>query len=88
MEVEVSPYEQLYKSGSVQKDIDARRLPPISSSATYHCPRVIHQVQVWLGNNLDPLVYGWENDNDKLSPKATDVAIAPDYALKKLQSKL
>ena len=52
---------------------------------SHHCLRVFHQVQEWLGNNLDPLVYGWENDNGKLSPKATDVAIAPDYALKKLK---
>ena len=77
--------EQLYKSGSVQKGIDARRLPPTSPSATYHCLRVFHQVQEWLGNNLDPLVYGWENDNGKLSPKAIDVASASDYALKKLK---
>ena len=52
--------EKLYKSGSVQKGIDARRLPPTSWSATYHCLRVFHQVQEWLRTNLDPVVYGWE----------------------------
>ena len=72
--------EQLYKSGSVQKGIDARRLPPTSSSATYHCLRVFHQVQEWVRTNLDPLVYGWKNDNGKLALKATGVAIAPDSA--------
>ena len=77
--------EQLYKSGCIQKDVDPRRLPPTSSSAKYHSLRVFHQVQEWLGNNLDPLLYGWERRELKLSPKTSDMGIAPEGALKMLK---
>ena len=77
--------KQLYKSGSIQKDVDLRRLPPTSSSTKYHSLRVYHQVQEWLGINLDPLSYGWEIHEHKLSPKTSDIGIAPESVLKKLK---
>ena len=56
------------KRGLVQKKVDTRRLPPSSSAAAYHSLRVYHQIQEWLGNNLEPLEYGWEIRNSMLTP--------------------
>ena len=36
------------------------RLPPTSDAARFHSHRVYHQVQAWLGNNMDAVEWGWE----------------------------
>ena len=77
--------EYLCKSGRTLKDVDPRRLPPTSLSAANHSLRTYHQVQEWLGKNLDPLKYGWEEYGGKLTPKTMDRDIAPQNVIKILK---
>jgi hypothetical protein len=63
------------------------RLPPTHQSATFHVMRAHHQAVVWKHLDtdvLDPLLWGWREDNKKLEPIMTDQAIAPDDILKLL----
>ena len=56
-------------------------LPPTSSAARQHLLRVYHQVQQWLGNELDPLKWGWKFEHGKLIPNPTDLPPAPEELL-------
>ena len=38
--------------------IQPERLPPTRDSARYHIRRVYHQVQVWVGNDMDATQWG------------------------------
>ena len=77
--------KQLQKRGLIQKKVDIRRLPPSSSAAGYHSLRVYHQIQEWLGNNLDPLQYGWKISEDRITPVTTDLPLAPENLLHRIK---
>ena len=38
--------------------VDTKMLPPTSDAAKYHSLRVYLQVQIWLGNELNPTEWG------------------------------
>ena len=75
----------LNKRGLVQKKVDTRRLPPSSSAASYHSLRVYHQLQEWLGNQMEPSEYGWEVKDGKFIPRTTNLPIAPEEILKRIR---
>jgi hypothetical protein len=56
-------------------------LPPISASAQQHLFRVYYQVQVWLGNKLDPEEWGWKLVDNTLEPIQILLPPAPEKLL-------
>lgn len=61
-------------------------LPMTESAAYYHLLRVYMQTQIWLGNEyLDPTLYGWKTVSNRLVPKFTDLAIAPQKLLSSIK---
>lgn len=52
-------------------------LPPTSGAARQHSLRVFHQVQLWRGNILDPLLWGWRRISHSLLPIQTTDPPAP-----------
>ncbi len=62
------------------------RLPPTSDAAKFHSYRVYLQVQMWLGNNLEPTKWGWDLHKTKqgcvLKPHRMDQDAAPASLLK------
>ena len=64
--------KQIQKSGLIQKKVDPRRSPPSSL-------RVYHQIHEWLGNNLDPLKYGWKISDGGITPVTNDLPLAPEF---------
>ena len=61
------------------------KLPPTMDAAKFHSYRVYHQIQVWLGNNLDPLKWGWNMQKTQrgeiLKPLRMEQAPAPTSLL-------
>lgn len=54
-------------------------LPPTSSAADYHSFRVYHQVQFWLGNEKNPIEWGWHMTTTGLQPTTAESgALVPD----------
>ena len=47
---------------TVHAKFDLATLPPTSAAARQHSYRSFHQVQQWLGNDLNPADWGWELD--------------------------
>lgn len=65
------------------KTVDPRTLAPTEDAAILHALRVYLQVQIWLGNtSLNPLAWGWIEENGKLRPKRITQPPAPDHLLK------
>lgn len=60
---------------------DVASFPPTKSSAAQHCFRVYHQIQLWLGNNLDPKEWGWTTVSSALEPIRSLDPAAPDKIL-------
>ena len=44
-------------------------LPPTEDSANLHFLRVYHQIQTWLGSNLDPHLFSWRTVGGALVPQ-------------------
>ena len=57
-------------------------LPPTSSAVSQHSLKVYHQVQAWLGNDLDPEGYGWKIVDNKYESINTLLPVAPQFLLK------
>lgn len=57
-------------------------LPPTEDACKFHSFRVYHQVQQWMGIHLDPLQWGFQWKDGRLSPIKMRQAPAPDYLLK------
>lgn len=63
--------------------VHPQELPPTQAAAKYHSLRVYCQVQIWLGNPVDPLRLGWKlQDNEVFAPIKTDLPAAPSQLLK------
>ena len=61
--------------------ISPEKLPPTSDSGYQHSLRTYRQVQEWLGFELDPLLYGFQNWNNQLRPIMMTQPAAPDRLL-------
>lgn len=58
------------------------KLPPTSAALKQHSYRVFHQIQSWLGKNMQPTQWGWKKMGNILSPVFTTEAPAPISILK------
>jgi hypothetical protein len=65
----------------VQNQMQLAALPPTSAAAKEHSFRVYHQVQQWLGVELEPTQLGWQLKNGNLQPVLTRQAPAPEKLL-------
>ncbi|GBM08416.1 hypothetical protein AVEN_108404-1 [Araneus ventricosus] len=57
------------------------RLPPTTDAAQLHAMRSYHQVQTWLGNEKDPLKWGWMHTQSGLFRKKSEKDPAPESLL-------
>ncbi|KAK2702681.1 hypothetical protein QYM36_018714 [Artemia franciscana] len=63
--------------------VHPQELPATQAAAKYHSLRVYCQVQIWLGNPVDPLRLGWKlQDNEVFAPIKTDLPAASSQLLK------
>jgi hypothetical protein len=62
--------------------VQVQCLPPTEAAARFHSFRVYLQVQTWIGNELNPVEWGWCLKGNKLIPVKTDLAAAPARLLK------
>jgi hypothetical protein len=82
-------YLSFVKNTRNKKRVQLACLPPTSASAQQHLFWVYYQVQVWLGNKLDPEDWGWKLVNilqkkkkkKMRSPRALYSDKAPNWAL-------
>ncbi|KAL4719828.1 hypothetical protein ACJJTC_012796 [Scirpophaga incertulas] len=74
-------YLRFVKSAWKNTTVQLSSLPPTSASAFQHLYRVYYQVQVWLGNELDPQEWGWKLNDDCLEPIQTLLPPAPEKLL-------
>ena len=74
-------YLRFVKSAWNNKTVQLSCLPPTSASAFQHLYRVYYQVQVWLGNELDPEEWGWKLTDNYLEPIQTLLPPAPEKLL-------
>lgn len=51
-----------------KKQVQLACLPPTSAAAQQHLFRVYYQVQVWLGNKMNPEDWGWKLVNNAFEP--------------------
>jgi hypothetical protein len=61
-------YLSFVKNTRNKRRVQLACLPPTSASAEQHLFRVYYQVQVWLGNKLDPEDWGWKLVDNTLEP--------------------
>lgn len=69
------------KVSSATSAINAKSLPPTSAAARQHSYRVHHQIQAWLGNDMDACKWGWCLKDEKLYPVGTTEPPAPKELL-------
>jgi hypothetical protein len=71
-------------SSTTSRRPEPQQLPPTERAAVFHILRVHQQVVVWKHLNheaLDPLKWGWQLHENKLTPVMTDLPVAPDEVL-------
>ncbi|GBM85588.1 hypothetical protein AVEN_174844-1, partial [Araneus ventricosus] len=76
--------EQRYHSfvkAAAKTKFNLARLPPTTDAAQLHAMRSYHQVQTWLGNEKDPLKWGWMHTPSRLFPKKSEKDPAPESLL-------
>ncbi|GBM96978.1 hypothetical protein AVEN_184918-1 [Araneus ventricosus] len=61
-------YHSFVKAAAKTK-FNLARLPPTTDGAQLHVMRRYYQVQTWLGNEKDPLKWGWMRTSSGLFPK-------------------
>lgn len=74
-------YLTFAKLTQLKKPLELSSLPPTSSAARQHLYRVYYQVQVWFGNELNPLDWGCTLQDQILEPVKTLLPPAPDNLL-------
>lgn len=67
---------------AVKSKSNPSSLPPSPEAANQHSRRVYYQVQLWLGNSLDPLEWGWRETPRGLQAIPTTNKAAPDSLMK------
>ncbi|GBN93114.1 hypothetical protein AVEN_72877-1 [Araneus ventricosus] len=74
-------YLSFMKNTRNNKRVQLPCLPPTSAAAYQHLCRVYYQVQVWLGNELDPENWEWVLKDNSLEPIQTLLPPAPEKPL-------
>ncbi|GBO38818.1 hypothetical protein AVEN_274190-1 [Araneus ventricosus] len=74
-------YLSFVKNTRNNKHVQLSCLPPTSAAAYQHLCPVDYQVQVWLGNELDPENWGWVLKDNSLEPIQTLLLPAPEKLL-------
>ncbi|GBN04671.1 hypothetical protein AVEN_31094-1 [Araneus ventricosus] len=74
-------YLRFVKNTSNNKLVQVSCLPPTSAAAYQHLCRVYYQVQVCLGNELDPENWGWVLKDNSLEPIQTLLPPVPEKLL-------
>ncbi|GBN82937.1 hypothetical protein AVEN_157654-1 [Araneus ventricosus] len=69
-------YHSFVKAAAKTK-FNLARLPSTTDAAQLHAMRSYHQVQTWLGNEKDPLKWGWMHTPSGLFPKKAEKGPAP-----------
>ena len=70
------------KVATSRKQVQPEMLCPTSDAAHFHSLRTYHQVQSWLGNDLNPLEWGWKLVQGRLMPMFSSQPPAPPSLLK------
>ncbi|GBM31000.1 hypothetical protein AVEN_69239-1 [Araneus ventricosus] len=73
-------YHSFVKAAAKTK-FNLARLPPTTDAAQLHAMRSYHQVQTWLGNEKDPLKWGWMHTPSGLFRKKSEKDPAPESLL-------
>ncbi|CAH1108898.1 unnamed protein product [Psylliodes chrysocephalus] len=60
---------QLCTRVAVKPNINLARLPPTRDAARFHSLQTYHQVEKWLGNENNPLDWGWMLSTQGLVPQ-------------------
>lgn len=71
-----------YRKRTDKSSFNLAALPPTDESAEQHFYRTYYQVQLWMGNDLDPLQWGWKNTVNGLFPVETTKEPLPENFLK------
>ena len=72
----------LQKVQTKSTNLHVQSLPPTSDAARFHSYRTFLQTQLWLHNDMDPLQWCWEKENNRLVPRKATLPAAPDRLLK------
>ncbi|GBN59866.1 hypothetical protein AVEN_204846-1, partial [Araneus ventricosus] len=70
-----------YTLTAAKTKFNLARLPPTTAAAELHAMRGYHQVHTWLGNEKDPLKWGWMHTPSGLFPKKSEKDPAPESLL-------
>ncbi|GBM36989.1 hypothetical protein AVEN_153933-1 [Araneus ventricosus] len=80
--ISVAPqYDYVRVVAAAKTKFNLARLPPTTDAAQLHAMRSYHQVQTWLGNEKDPLKWGWMHTPSGLFPKKAEKDPAPESLL-------
>lgn len=76
-------FNNLTARQKLQSSFEIGSLPPTQSAINYHLLRTYHQVQQWMGNDLDMFNFGWQKSEDDkdIYPVQTQNKVAPDFIL-------
>ncbi|KAF4527646.1 hypothetical protein B566_EDAN010870, partial [Ephemera danica] len=77
-------YVQFYRSASssnLSSQLNLANFPPTSDAAKQHSFRVYYQVQQWLGNDMEPTIWGWKLLNNNLVPISSMQPTVPENIL-------
>ena len=77
----------LFAKSLVKSNFNLASLPPTMEAARQHCFRVYMQVQMWLGNQMNPLNWGWQASKFGLAPIPTTREPAPQSLLTTISCK-
>lgn len=75
----------MYERASIKSNFKLEKLPPTEGAAREHSFRAYLQLQRWLGNNKNPMDWGWKKTSEGfLMPKYTEEKLIPDILLAKI----
>ncbi|XP_058793287.1 uncharacterized protein LOC131665425 [Phymastichus coffea] len=60
-----------------KKELSLKTLAPTAAVLKQHAKRVYYQMQIWLGFELDPVLWGWKRTTNMLIPIMNTEPIAP-----------
>ena len=71
------------KVANTQAFVTSERLPPTSPATRFHSQRVYFQIMVWMGmaNEMNPIEWGWKQENSQSTPIMTENNAAPEELL-------
>lgn len=73
-----------FSKAKVKSNFAFESLPPTEGAAQQHAFRVYYQLQLWLGNSLNPKQWGWKAVNNYLVPIGTTDPPLPENLLKQI----